>query len=144
MLAPMSWIRRFTNVQVDADTYVDEMIMTGSEVEGYLRQGSDINNVVVGKIIKLTKHENADRLKICQIDIGEDDLLQIVTGADNVFKGSYVPVAKIGALLPNGLLIKKSKLMGRSKAKNRNFFRGDETTVWNCTGFNWQAKFNYS
>ncbi len=112
MLAPMSWIKRFTNVEVDAQQFTDSMIMTGSEVEGYEIQGKDINKVVVGKIEKITPHENADKLVICYINIGEAELLQVVTGADNVFEGAYVPVALVGAVLPNGLKIKKGKLRG--------------------------------
>ena len=80
MLAPMSWIKRFTNIDVDAQTFTDSMIMTGSEVEGYEVQGENINKVVVGKIEKITQHENADKLVVCQLDIGEEELLQVVTG----------------------------------------------------------------
>ena len=112
MLAPMSWIKRFTSVDVDAQQFTDSMIMTGSEVEGYEIQGKDINKVVVAKIEKITQHENADKLVVCQLNIGGDELLQVVTGADNVFEGVYVPVALAGAVLPNGLKIKKGKLRG--------------------------------
>ena len=112
MLAPMSWIKRFTDINVDADKYCNDMIMTGSEVEGYTKQGEDINKVVVGRINKIIQHENADRLKICCLDIGVSEDIQIVTGADNVFEGAYVPVALGGAILPNGLKIKKGKLRG--------------------------------
>lgn len=112
MLAPMSWIKRFTDINVDAKTFTDSMIMTGSEVEGFEVQGASINKVVVGKIEKITPHENADRLCVCLIDIGQDEVLQVVTGADNVFEGAYVPVALVGAVLPNGLKIKKGKLRG--------------------------------
>jgi len=112
MLAPMSWIKRFTDINVDAKTFTDSMIMTGSEVEGFEVQGASINKVVVGKIEKITPHENADRLCVCTLDIGRDEALQVVTGADNVFEGAYVPVALVGAVLPNGLKIKKGKLRG--------------------------------
>ena len=112
MLAPMSWIKRFTDIDVDAKTFNDSMIMTGSEVEGYEIQGEKINKVVVAKIEKITPHENADKLCICYLNIGEEELLQVVTGADNVFEGAYVPVALVGAELPNGLKIKKGKLRG--------------------------------
>ncbi len=112
MLAPMSWIKRFTDIDVDAKTFNDSMIMTGSEVEGYEIQGENINKVVVAKIEKITPHEDADKLCVCYLNIGEDELLQVVTGADNVFEGAYVPVALVGAQLPNGLKIKKGKLRG--------------------------------
>ena len=109
MLAPMSWIKRFTDVKVNAKNFTDSMIMTGSEVEGYEVQGENINNVVVGRIEKITPHENADKLVVCLLNIEGDELLQVVTGADNVFEGAYVPVALVGAKLPNGLNIKKGK-----------------------------------
>lgn len=112
MLAPMSWIKRFVDIDVDANEYCDDMIMTGSEVEGYTQQGENINKVVVGKIERISQHENADRLKVCFLDVGDSELLQVVTGADNVFEGAYVPVALVGCNLPTGLKIKKGKLRG--------------------------------
>ena len=68
--------------------------------------------MVVGRIVKLEKHPDADKLQICQIDVGDQEPLQIVTGADNVFEGALVPVALCGSELPNGMKIKKGKLRG--------------------------------
>lgn len=87
------------------------MVMTGNGVEEIVLLGADIQNVVVGRIEKLEKHPDADKLQICKIDVGDEELLQIVTGADNVFEGAYIPVAKAPSMLPAGP-IKKGKLRG--------------------------------
>ncbi|WP_456341945.1 YtpR family tRNA-binding protein, partial [Thermovibrio sp.] len=83
----------------------------GIEVDSVRYAGENLEKVVTGKIVEISKHPNADRLKICQVDVGET-VLQIVTGADNVFEGAVVPVALHGAKLPTGVRIKKSKLRG--------------------------------
>lgn len=92
--------------------YCDRMTDTGSKVEGYEILGSDIENVVVGKILSTEKHPDADRLTICQLDIGEGEPVQIVTGATNIAVGDFVPVAKNGSSLPGGVKIKAGKLRG--------------------------------
>ncbi|MEG1859541.1 MAG: phenylalanine--tRNA ligase subunit beta, partial [Christensenellaceae bacterium] len=111
MLAPYRWICDYAKINSDVKTLADKMVMTGNGVENIEFLGDNIVNVVVGKIEKLEKHPDADKLQICGIDVGDAELLQIVTGADNVFVGAYVPVAKAVATLPNGI-IKKGKLRG--------------------------------
>lgn len=111
MLAPYKWIRDYADVKSEAKELAEKMVMTGNGVEGIEYLGEDIVNVVVGRIEKLEKHPDADKLLVCRIDVGDDELLQIVTGADNVFEGAYVPVAKAVATLPSGQ-IKKGKLRG--------------------------------
>ncbi|MBC5649297.1 phenylalanine--tRNA ligase subunit beta [Christensenella tenuis] len=111
MLAPYRWICDYADVKSDADTLADKMVMTGNGVEEVVKLGENIQNVVVGRIEKITKHPDADKLQICMIDVGGEDLLQIVTGADNVFEGAYIPVAKAPSMLPAGP-IKKGKLRG--------------------------------
>jgi phenylalanyl-tRNA synthetase beta chain len=83
----------------------------GIEVDSVRYAAEGIEKVVTGKIVELSKHPNADRLKICQVDVG-DTVIQVVTGADNVYEGAVVPVALHGARLPNGVRIKRSKLRG--------------------------------
>ena len=73
--------------------------------------GDNIKNVVVGKIETITKHPNADKLVICEVDIGKEKF-QVITGADNITEGDYVPVAVHGAVLPGGLKVKKGKIRG--------------------------------
>ena len=112
MKVPMQWIKQYTDVPVSAQAFQDAMIMHGTGVEGIEDQCEDVQNVVVGKILSVRKHENSDHMVICSVDVGESEPLQIVTGAPNVHEGDLVPVAKVGAVLPGGVKIKKGKLRG--------------------------------
>ena len=112
MNIPMSWIKDYVDIDVDINTFMDAMTMSGSKVESLERKGEEICNVVVGKIVKIDSHPDAERLVVTQVDIGKEDLLQIVTAAKNIFEGALVPVALNGAILNGGLKIKKSKLRG--------------------------------
>ncbi|MBQ8163067.1 MAG: phenylalanine--tRNA ligase subunit beta [Clostridia bacterium] len=107
------WLGDFVDVSdISNKNYCDTMTYTGSKVEGFEVLGEDIENVVVGKITKITKHENSDHLQICMLDVGEGSDIQIVTGAQNVFEGAIVPVAKAPSKLPGGVVIKAGKLRG--------------------------------
>ncbi len=113
MKLSMKWLADFTDVSdVNIKEYCDRMTDTGSKVEGYETLAEDIENVVVGRITKITKHENSDHLQICMLDCGTGEDIQIVTGAQNVFEGAVVPVAKAPANLPGGVRIKAGKLRG--------------------------------
>ena len=108
----MKWLADFTDVSdVNIKDYCDRMTDTGSKVEGYTSLGADIENVVVGKILKIEKHPDSDHLQICQIYTGDAER-QIVTGAQNIFEGAIIPVAVPVAKLPNGVVIKAGKLRG--------------------------------
>lgn len=109
-----NWLNDFVDVAKlpQPKEYCDRMTDTGSKVEGYEILGSDIENVVVGRIISTEKHPDADRLTICQVAIGESEPVQIVTGATNIAAGDLVPVAKNGSTLPGGVKIKSGKLRG--------------------------------
>lgn len=111
MKVPMQWLKQYADVPVSAPEYEEQMIMHGTGVEGVEDMGAQVQNVVVGRILSVVKHENSDHMVICQVDVG-DEVLQIVTGAPNVFEGALVPVAKCGAVLPGGKHIKKGKLRG--------------------------------
>ena len=85
----LNWVQDFTDVTgIAPKDYCDRMTDTGSKVEGFRLLGDDIENVVVGKITKITKHENSDHLQICMINVGKGEDVQIVTGAQNVFEGA--------------------------------------------------------
>ena len=112
MLAPLRWIQDYVDTNEDVDTVAKKMIMTGNGVEDIIRLGENIKNVVVCKIVKIEKHPDADKLLVCQINAGEHGELQIVTAAQNLFEGAYVPVALHGAELATGQIIKKGKLRG--------------------------------
>ncbi len=112
MKAPIQWLQTYTDINTDLEDFQRRMIMAGFEVEGVEDPGAAISNVVVGRITQLAKHPNADKLQICTLDVGEETPLQIVTGATNVFEGALVPVARLGAHLHGGIVIKASKLRG--------------------------------
>lgn len=113
MKLPLEWLSEFVNPgNISPKEYCDRLTDTGSKVEAYECMGEDILNVVVGKIVKITPHENSDHLQVCQIDCGEGTLRQIVTGAQNIFEGAYIPVAVPPATLPGGVTIKSGKLRG--------------------------------
>ena len=112
MKIPMKWLREYTEIPVDADTYMNKMIMIGDGVEGYETLGAEVEGVVVGRVLTCDAHPNSDHLHVCKVDIGGAEPLQIVCGAPNVAAGQLVPVALNGARLPGGVKIKKGKLRG--------------------------------
>jgi len=114
MKAPISWLKEYVNIDVPAKELAEMMTMTGSKEEETIELGEDIRNVVVGRIVKISAHPNADKLVICRVDVGENEPIQIVTGAPNVAEGQLVPVALHGSHLPGrgGMDIKRGKLRG--------------------------------
>lgn len=108
----LSWLKRYVDIDVPVQELCDKMVMSGFEVESIEDLSATMDRVVVGRIAKLEKHPDADKLQICQIDIGQDEPVQIVTGADNVFEGALVPASLHDSHLPNGMHIKKGKLRG--------------------------------
>ena len=111
MDVPMSWLRDYVDVDCSTKEFMDRITLSGSKVEG-LEVLGNIEKVVVGQVKEIEKHPDADKLVVTQIDIGKDELLQIVTGAKNLTVGDYVPVALDGSLLADGTKIKKGKLRG--------------------------------
>lgn len=111
MYVSMNWIKDYVNINIDINEFADKMTMSGSMVEKIDMLCDDIKNVVVGHIESITQHPNADKLVVCQVNVGNEKL-QIVTGATNISEGDYIPVAAHGAILPGGLKIKKGKLRG--------------------------------
>lgn len=108
----MRWLQDYVDYKGTAKEFSDAMTMSGSKVEGFFKENDNISNVVVGKVLSIEKHPDADKLVVCQIDVGQTEPIQIVTGADNVVVGALVPCALDGASLPNGIKIKKGKLRG--------------------------------
>lgn len=111
MLLPVEWLKDYVNIDDDAKLLSDKLTLSGSHVESIFSLENGIENVVVGKVLKIEKHPNADKLVITSVDVG-GEILQIVTGATNLKEGDLVPVALIGAKLSDGNYIKKSKLRG--------------------------------
>ena len=112
MLVPVEWLKEYTDIQVSIETFCERMIMSGSNIETVERFGEGIENVVIGRIVDIEKHPNADTLLVTKMDVGEEELLQIITGANNIFEGAYVPVVLHGGRLPGDKIIKKGKLRG--------------------------------
>lgn len=109
----MKWLSDYVDVgHITPREFAEAMTMSGSKVEGWEQEGSEIRNVVVGKVAEIVPHPNSDHLFICQIDIGKDENIQIVTGAQNVHQGDFVPAALHDSYLPGGTHIKKGKLRG--------------------------------
>ena len=92
--------------------YVEKLTVFGQKVETYERMDAEIKNVVVGKVLSIVRHENSDHMWICQVDVGQDEPVQIVTGAQNVHEGDLVPAALHNSWLPGGIHITKGKLRG--------------------------------
>lgn len=103
MIVSLEWLKDYTEVNVSPEVFCDRMIMSGSNLETMEEVGTDLVNVVVGKILKIEKHPDADKLVICRVDVGREEPVQIVTGAPNVFEGAYVPVALDGSRIPGAL-----------------------------------------
>ncbi len=112
MKISLNWLKRYVDIDVPVSELCDKMVMAGFEVESIENLADSIKNVVAAKILKIEKHPDSDHLLICQMDIGNGEELQIITGAQNVFEGAIVPAALHDSLLPDGTHIKKGKLRG--------------------------------
>ena len=110
----MRWLNDYYKVTVPVKQFAADMTMSGSKVEGYKTEGDEITNVVVGKVISVEKHPNADTLYVCKVDVGQCEPVQIVTGADNVVPDAMVPVALHHSTLAGGKEIRRGKLRGES------------------------------
>ena len=113
MILSRNWLNEFVDLKDITDKqFNDEMTLSGSKVETIERPDENLKNVVVGKILEMKRHENSDHMWVCQIDVGQAEPVQIVTGAWNIHVGDYVPAALHGAHLPDGIKIEKGELRG--------------------------------
>ncbi len=118
----LSWIKAYVpDLDVTAQEYTDAMTLSGTKVEGYTALDADLENIIIGQILKIERHPDADKLVVCQVDVGGEAPVQIVTGAPNVEEGQKIPVVLDGGrvagghdgkLTPGGIRIKKGKLRG--------------------------------
>ena len=106
------WLNEFVTIEANDKEFAEAMTLSGSKVEVTEDLGAEITNVVVGKVLSLERHENSDHMWVCQIDVGDGEATQIVTGAQNVKVGDLVPVAKHKSTLAGGVKIEKGKLRG--------------------------------
>ena len=111
MKVPFNWLKDYVDVNIDAKELGDRLTLSGSALEEVITQGDVIKNIVTGKIVEITQHPDADKLKVCQVDIGTETI-QIVTAATNMKEQDIVPVALHKSILADGTEIKKGKLRG--------------------------------
>ena len=112
MKVPVIWLKDYVDIDISPKDLGDRLTLSGSKVEEVAVTGDEIQNVVTGKIVKIEKHPDAEKLSICQVDIGESEPIQIVTAATNMKEQDIVPAALHGSTLHGGLKIKKGKLRG--------------------------------
>jgi phenylalanyl-tRNA synthetase beta chain len=118
MRVPMNWLREYVEVAVSARELADRLVITSCEVDGIELRGvadedGNLGLFRVGRVLEAEKHPNADRLQLCQVDVGEGDARQIVCGAWNFGAGAIVAVALPGAVLPNGLKLERREVRGK-------------------------------
>lgn len=113
MYISLNWLKDFVKIpaKIDASSIAKELTNHTVEVEGFINQAEQFNNIVVGRVLEVKKHPNADRLRLAVVDVKKEKL-DIVCGAPNLAEGQLVPVALIGAIMPNGLEIKESEIRG--------------------------------
>ncbi|AYF55158.1 phenylalanine--tRNA ligase subunit beta [Clostridium botulinum C] len=112
MLVPINWLKDYVDINISPQELGDALTLSGSKVEEVIVTGDVINKVVTGKIVKIEKHPDAEKLSICQVDINAEEPIQIVTAATNMKEQDIVPVALHGSTLADGTKIKKGKLRG--------------------------------
>lgn len=106
------WLKEFANVSAGSKEFMHRMNMSGTEIKGFRSLSDGLSNIAVGKILKIEKHPDADKLVVCQVDVGDKGTIQIVTAATNVFEGAVVPVALHKSVVAGGHKIEKGKLRG--------------------------------
>lgn len=111
MLLPIKWAKEYVDINDNIMNICDKVTLTGSHVESIIKLGTKIDNIVVGKIIDIYRHENSNKLWITKVDLG-NEIVQIVTAAQNLQQFDYVPVAKVNSTLADNTQIKEAKLAG--------------------------------
>ncbi len=111
MKVSYNWLKEYVDFDYSPAELAKELTLAGLEVDKIETQGEAIAEIEVGLIKEINEHQNADKLLVCQVDVGDEDL-QIVCGANNIKAGDKVPVARVGTVMPNGMEIKETKLRG--------------------------------
>jgi phenylalanyl-tRNA synthetase beta chain len=112
MKIPLSWLREFTDVQLTAEQLADALTLRGLEVRGVERWGANWNKMVIGELLEVAPHPKADRLQLTKVRIGDGPILNLVCGARNIAAGQRIPVALVGAAMPDGRKIERAEKMG--------------------------------
>ena len=111
MRVPLSWLREYVPYEGSAEDLAARLTMAGLEVDEIIRPGESFQGVTVAEVLEAGPHPNADKLSVCSVTIGGEPIT-VVCGAPNVAAGQKVPFAGVGALLPNGMRLKKAKIRG--------------------------------
>jgi phenylalanyl-tRNA synthetase beta chain len=106
------WLREWVDPALDTEALAHRLTMAGLEVDSIEPQGNDLDGVVVGEVLEVRKHPDADKLSVCQVSTGRGKAVEVVCGAPNVFAGMKSPFAPPGTSLPNGMTLKKAKIRG--------------------------------
>jgi phenylalanyl-tRNA synthetase beta chain len=112
MRVPLSWLREYVDVELSPSELAEQLTLRGMEVSAIEIGGADWTDVVVGRLLSVDRHPNADKLWLTSVEVGDGEPLRIVCGADNIAPGDLVPVARVGAVLPGGRRIERSKIRG--------------------------------
>ncbi|MBW2278388.1 MAG: phenylalanine--tRNA ligase subunit beta, partial [Deltaproteobacteria bacterium] len=112
MLVSLSWLKKYVDIPTDTKTLCDDLTMAGLNVERVIPTGLTEEKIVVGRVLEVGPHPNADKLVVCRVDVGGEAPSEIVCGAPNVAAGQLVSVALVGAVLPNGMKIRSSTIRG--------------------------------
>ncbi|MDD4721822.1 MAG: phenylalanine--tRNA ligase subunit beta [Acidaminococcaceae bacterium] len=112
MLASLKWMKEYVDINVTPEELADKLTGVGLEVEQVIHLGAGIKGVITGKVETIERHPNSDHLWICMMNLGQEELVQILTGAQNVQQYDIVPVAVVGSQLPSGMKLKKAKMRG--------------------------------
>jgi phenylalanyl-tRNA synthetase beta chain len=112
MLVPLSWLREYVDISLTPERLAEQLTLRGMEVQGISVTGADWTDVVVGRLLSVERHPNADKLWLTTVDVGGDAPLQVVCGADNISVGDLVPVALVGSVLPGDRRIERSRIRG--------------------------------
>ena len=112
MNVSIKWLKEYVDFDLSPEALAERLLMLGMEIESIKQLGEGLDRVVVGRINTVDKHPQADKLVLCNVDIGSGTDAQIVCGAPNAREGLVAPVALVGAQLPNGLTIKRAKIRG--------------------------------
>lgn len=116
MKVSLNWLRCFVDIDIDLDDLADRLTMQGLAVDGIEHVRPDIEGVVVSRVVEVARHPNADKLVVCQVDMGKGSPMKVVCGAPNVKEGGFYPFAPPGARLPGGMKIKEVKLRGEKSS----------------------------
>ena len=118
MQVSIKWLKDYVDIDETAEEIADRLTMAGIPVERIVRADEGLEKVITAHIEEVTPHPDSDHLRICRLNIGKEELLQIVTGAQNVQAGDIVPAALVGAVLPGGKKISKGKLRGCPRSRS--------------------------